>query len=159
MIRALIEPPVLTVDVQGPASMMESPTVQTLASAEVAKGVRAVRVDLRDCTAMDSTFSGMLLVLKRMLDAVEGELTLVSPSTTVLEVLGQMGLEDFYRIELAERAPGAWRDIVAAQPDVDQLRQLVLDAHDELAKRHGPASDAFREVVRELRGAPASGSA
>ncbi|HVH46197.1 MAG TPA: STAS domain-containing protein [Labilithrix sp.] len=150
MIRTLLEPPVLTVDVDGPASMVEGAAVQELAREHVAAGARSLRIDLRACTAMDSTFSGTLLSLERLLAPLGGTLTLVSPSPKVVEVLRQMGLEDFYAIDVAERAVGAWRDVIAAHPAVDTLRRVVLDSHDELARIPGPASDTFREVAREL---------
>src|SRR5262249_12764859 len=104
MIRAHLEATVLTLDVGGPASMMESPTVHAAVTKQLTRGVRTVHLDLRDCTLMDSTFSGTLLSLKRLLDKLGGTMSLVSPSTKVVELLGQMGLEGFYTIESAPRA-------------------------------------------------------
>jgi hypothetical protein len=100
---------------------------------------------------MDSTFSGTLLALKRELERLGGTLTLVSPSAKVVEVLSQMGLEGFYAIDPAERARGPWVEISMAPPSVERLKRLIVDAHDELSRVPGPAADAFREVVRELR--------
>ena len=98
------EPGILTIDVAGAATMVESPAVHETASERMSRGVRVVRIDLRDCVAMDSTFSGTLLALKRELDRLDGTLTLVSPSPKVVEVLAQMGLDGFYDVEIAERA-------------------------------------------------------
>jgi anti-anti-sigma regulatory factor len=151
MIRVLLQPPVLTVDVCGAASMVESPVVQELATDQIALGARSLRIDLRDCTAIDSTFSGLLLVLKRRLDAIGGGLTLVSPSRKVLDVLGYMGVDDLYAIEWADRAHGAWRELAASPPEVETLKRVVLEAHDELSRVPGPAAEAFEDVVHELR--------
>jgi anti-anti-sigma factor len=151
MIRVHEEGAVLTLDVAGPATMMESPAVQTYANERLLRGIRAIRVDLRDCTTMDSTFSGTLLALKRQLAPLGGSFTLVSPSAKVCELLNQMGLVDFYDVALAERVEGAWREITSCTPRVDQLRRLVLDAHDELARVPGPAGRTFRAVADELR--------
>jgi anti-anti-sigma factor len=96
MIRAQEQPSVLTLDVDGPATMLESPAVDETARDQLARGVRSVRIDLRSCTMMDSTFSGTLLSLKRQLENAGGSLTLVSPSRRVLDLLAKMGLEDFY---------------------------------------------------------------
>jgi anti-anti-sigma factor len=150
MIRAHEDPAVLTLDVAGPATMMESPVVNDAASERLASGVRALCVDLRDCTAMDSTFSGTLLSLKRQLEHAGGTLTLVSPSPTVLALLKQMGLEDFYTIDVADRVQGSWDEIRPKTPSTDKLRRLILDAHDELACVPGLAADAFRPVAEEL---------
>jgi len=151
MIRAGDMATVLTIDVEGPATMMESPAVEEAVTEGLLDGVHDLRIDLRDCTAMDSTFSGTLLCLKRQLDKVGGTVTLVSPSPKVLELLGQMGLEDFYAIDVADRADAAWRKITPAHAELEDLKRAVLHAHDELARRPGPASSAFREVVEELR--------
>jgi anti-anti-sigma factor len=151
MIRAQEQPSVLTLDVEGPATMIESPAVGETAAEHVARGVRAVRVDLRGCTMMDSTFSGTLLSLKRQLEKVGGSLTLVSPSRRVLEVLADMGLEDFYAIDTAERPAGTWTLVPSPRPLRDTLARRVLDAHDELARTPGPAQRGFGRVADELR--------
>jgi anti-anti-sigma factor len=151
MIRAHDEPAVLTIDVDGPATMTESPAVQATASEQLARGLRKLRIDLRSCTTMDSTFTGTLLLLKRQLENAGGTFTLVSPSAKVLELLCQMGLEDFYPIEIAPRADGRSREIVPAESPVAELKRLVVHAHDELACIPGPASETFRAVAEELR--------
>lgn len=151
MIRAHRENAVLTFDVAGPATMMDSPAVHALANEEVATGARSLRIDLRDCTAMDSTFSGTLLALKRRLDEVHGDLRLVCPSDRVVELLRQMGLDDFYAIDVVDRLEGPWTSVDVAQPRVEALEQRVLDAHKELARVPGPAARDFRAVVEELR--------
>lgn len=136
--------------------MTESPAVQASASSRIAEGVRALRVDLRDCTTMDSTFSGTLLALKRQLEAAGGSLTLLSPSAKVRELLEQMGLEDFYAVELTNRIEGPWVEIATAPGGTPKLRRVILDAHEELARIPGPAGHTFRPVADELRreGAP-----
>lgn len=153
MIRAHEDPTVLTLDVEGPATMVESPAVHETARAQLSRGVRSLRVDLRDCTSMDSTFSGTLLWLKRQLDAAGGDFTLVSPSPRALDVLREMGLEDFYAIDTADRPDegAAWREIAPARPGVESFRRLVIDAHDELSRIPGPEARGFRAVADELR--------
>jgi anti-anti-sigma factor len=130
--------------------MVESPAVQEAAREEVDRGVRSVRLDLRDCTVIDSTFSGTLLSIKRQLDEVGGTFTLVSPSSKVLELLEQMGLEDFYTIDVAERPPGDWKELSAGQPPLGELEKTVRGAHDELARMPGAVGDAFKGVAAAL---------
>jgi anti-anti-sigma factor len=151
MIRSHDEPTSLTIDVAGPATMMESAAVLDTSSERLARGVRAIRIDLRDCTSMDSTFLGTMLSLQRQLEIVGGTLTLVSPSPRVVELLRQMGLEDFYTVQLSERADVPWREIAPVLAGPGRLKRLVLDAHDELAQVPGPSADSFRGVVDELR--------
>ncbi len=157
MIRTYEKQGILTLDIAGPATMIESPAVHDAARTSLSRGVRCVRIDLRDCTTMDSTFSGTILSLKRELEELGGALTLVSPSARVLELLREMGLEDFYAIEVGERPVGPCRTIATATPEVATLRRRILDAHEELLRVPGAPGDAFSTVVEELRrDAPAS---
>lgn len=151
MLYAHEEPGVLTIDVAGPATMVESTAVHETASERVSRGVRVVRIDLRDCVLMDSTFSGTLLAVKRELERCGGTLTLVSPSPKVVELLGQMGLADFYDVDFSERSCGPWDEISPAAASASRLRRLITDAHEELVRIPGPTADAFRAVVDELR--------
>ncbi|MBX3192771.1 MAG: STAS domain-containing protein [Labilithrix sp.] len=151
MIRVHDESEQITFDVEGRATMLESRAVQETASAAIARGVRRVRFDLRDCTTMDSTFSGTLLALARRASASGGDLALVSPSSRARELLGQMGLDDFYAIELAPRAKGETRDLEPSWPKPEELGRLILEAHEELAGVPGPAAEVFRPVVDALR--------
>jgi len=145
------EPGILTIDVTGVATMVESPAVHETASERMSRGVRVVRIDLRDCVVMDSTFSGTLLALKRELERRDGTLTLVSPSPKVLELLGQMGLEGFYDVEIAARGAGPREEIVPVPPSLERIRGVVRAAHDELVRSPGRCEELFRDVARELR--------
>jgi anti-anti-sigma factor len=151
MIRAHREKTMLTLDVQGRATMMESPTIHELVTKHVAHGLRSLRIDLRDCSALDSTFLGTLLLLEGQLAAVDGTLTLVSPSASVLELLRRMGLEDAYAIEVAPRARGPWLDLRLSSPDVERMTSIVIDAHEELARASVSRASDFQAVVDELR--------
>lgn len=151
MIRALDQGSVLTLAVEGSATMAESPAALAFARERMVGGVRTVRIDLRSCTTMDSTFSGTLLALRRQLEELGGRLTLVSPSARVIELLAEMGLEDFYEIERAEPLDGSWTVLTGGRPGTEKLQRIVLDAHDELARLPGSAGKTFRVVVDELR--------
>ncbi len=152
MIRLHMDAPTgLTLDIAGKATMVEAPTVERTAIERVEQGARVIRMDLRDCEVLDSTFSGTLLGLKRRLDAIGGELVLVSPSPCVLEVLRLMGLEDFYSIDVAERVGGPWQPVTIVRPETDDLKRLILESHQLLSDVPGPAGNEFRSVVEELR--------
>ena len=159
MIRAHDEPTVLTLVVEGPATMAESPAVSEAASDALLRGARSVRLDLRDCTTIDSTFSGTLLSLKRRLEGDGGSLTLVSPSARVLDLLEKMGLEDFYRIEQAEPLDDPGTEVPLMRPGPERLSGMIVDAHEQLARISGPAGDTFRTVVEEMRSEERPGSA
>jgi anti-anti-sigma factor len=131
MIRAHREGNTLTLEIRGSATVMESPAVRELVERHIEHGMRSLHVDLRDCTAIDSTFSGTLLALEHQLAARGGTLTLVSPAPTVQDLLRRMGLEDLYSVEFAPRILGPWAEIHLGPPTVV--------SHDELA--HGGATN------------------
>lgn len=78
---------------------------------------------------------------------------LVSPSERVEDALREMGLDDFYATELSPRGPGPWRDLASASPREGgrRIRQLVLEAHDELARVPGRPARLFGPVADQLR--------
>ena len=158
MIRAHETPTTLTLVVDGPATIAESPAVSTTAKEAIGRGARTLRLDLRDCTSIDSTFSGTLLSLERLLTGVGGTLTLVSPSAKVRDLLEKMGLEDFYAIELAARPDAKGTEVPLTRPTAERLGRMVLAAHDELARVPGPAGTTFRTVVEEMRRDESQGS-
>jgi hypothetical protein len=100
---------------------------------------------------MDSTFSGMLLSIEHQLAALDGTLTLISPSGRVLELLRGMGLDELYAIEVAPRPNGPWVQVSPRSTDIDELTSLVLESHEELAHASVSNGPAFRAVVEELR--------
>src|SRR5262249_42910507 len=118
----------------------------------LSEGIAALRVDLRRCTYMDSTFLGTLLFLKRAVDRHgQSEFALVSPSEPCGCLLRQLGLDCFCPIvTMDEPAADTWTELATRQDDVDAFRRQVVQAHEELASLKGPAGETFREVVRCL---------
>jgi hypothetical protein len=80
-----------------PASMAVSVPLKQSVEARL-EGAATVRIDLRECPWVDSTFLGTLLVLARRANAsVRGAtLDLVSPSAGCLRALDQTGLKEFF---------------------------------------------------------------
>ncbi|MGL4552429.1 MAG: STAS domain-containing protein, partial [Gemmataceae bacterium] len=120
-------------------------------------GARQVRVDLRDCTYMDSTFLGTLLTLRKMLDArALGPLTLVTPSTPCAKIIHEMGLGDFIpATDAPHDADAAWVELAVENLDPGSFRRNVTQAHEELAALPGQAGEQFRAVIRCLSQADA----
>src|SRR4051794_12764395 len=100
----------LTFQVEGWGTMPHSLPPRRLAEQRLAGGVTAIRVDLRHCTYMDSTFMGTLLFLKRAVDRRgQGEFALLSPSPECGKLFRQMGLDAVYPVVTAEEpAPDTW---------------------------------------------------
>jgi anti-anti-sigma factor len=142
----------ITFLVEGKATMTQSASFRRCAERFLAGGGRAVRVDLRHCTYMDSTFVGTLLCLKRDIDRrKQGELALVCPSPPCGELLRQMGLHAILPVVTAdEPAAGDWTELPNGCEDVQTFKNTVTQAHQELAALPGPAGEVFNKVARSI---------
>ena len=142
----------LTFRVEGWGTMAHSLPLRRFAEQNLAEGVSAIRVDLRHCIYMDSTFLGTLLFLKRAVDRRgQGEFALLSPSPECRRLFQQMGLDTIYPVVTAEEpAADTWTELTGGTEDVPALQHNVVQAHQELAGLPGPSGEAFRAVVRCL---------
>src|SRR5262249_32446596 len=102
IVRYHQQPGAVTFRVQGRATMNQSLAMRQCAERLIAAGVSRVRVDLRECTYVDSTFVGTLLTLKKAADRNDGRFTLVMPSAACAKILQQMGLGDVLPAESSD---------------------------------------------------------
>lgn len=139
-----------TFRVTGRATMAFGLPVRQTAERLLAEGVRFVRMDLRDCQYMDSTFLGTLLTIKKGLERLErGPLTIIAPSTSCMKILDGMGLGDF--IPTNHDPPdtdAAWIEVRPDNTDPGSFRQNIEQAHRELAALPGPAGEQFQAAIR-----------
>jgi anti-anti-sigma factor len=148
--------PAITFQVEGRATLYHSQPLRRLAEQARAGGATSVRVDLRRCTYMDSTFLGTLLyVLRHCGHPESARFALVCPSPQCQRLLRDMGMDGLYPAETAEELPAAvWTDVCCETGDVGTFRRAVVQAHQELADLPGPAGEMFREVAQGLAGEP-----
>jgi anti-anti-sigma factor len=144
--------PAATFQVDGWTTMNQSLSFRKAAEQCLAAGTTVLRVDLRRCTFMDSTFIGTLMCLKRAAHRrPQGEFVLVSPSAQCCQLFKQMGLEGvFPTVTEDEMAAPCWTELKGGADDVGAFRRNVVQAHEELARLEGPAGEPFRAVVRCL---------
>ena len=142
----------VTFRVEGRGTMAQSLPLRRFAEQRLAAGADSLRVDLRDCAYMDSTFLGTLLCLKGAAERRgRGDFALVEPSPPCSRLLRQMGLDEVFPVVAGDVPAGtAWADLPGAAEDVPALKGNVEQAHRELARLDGPAAEAFRAVVRCL---------
>ena len=143
----------LELQVVGWGTMRQSLCVRRCAEQALARGVQDLRVDLRRCSYMDSTFLGTLLCLQRAAQRLEGRrFTLVSPSPDCCRLLRQLGVDDFFATEVRDDpAPEDWAELTAERDSACAFNQNVLQAHEELANLGGTAGQVFGPVARQLR--------
>lgn len=141
-----------TFQVIGWGKMDMSLPVRRFAEKALAAGARCLRFDLRQCTYMDSTFLGTLLIVQRAVRKNQGaEFFLVSPSDECRKLLHQLGVvEVFPCMACAEETAVAWTELARTLDDVGAFNRNVVQAHRELAELGGSAGAAFEPVARCL---------
>jgi anti-anti-sigma regulatory factor len=142
----------LTFQVEGSGTMALSLPIRRYAEKALALGLTSLRLDLRRCTYMDSTFLGTLLFLKRAAECQrQGAFTLVSPSPACGELLHSMKVDNLFETVIAEEpASHLWTELNCESLDIPIAKKNVVQAHQELASLPGPAGEPFRAVLRCL---------
>jgi anti-anti-sigma factor len=142
----------ITFQVEGQGDMRLCPALRRFAEQGLAEGVTAVRIDLRPCTYLDSTFVGTLLRLKRAVARQgPGEFALVAPSPECCRLLHQMGLEQVLPSVAADELPAdGWVELPGEAEDVRACQGDMVQAHQELARLDGPAGEPFRWLAGRL---------
>jgi anti-anti-sigma factor len=131
--------------------MQQALPLRRFAEQCLCEGAGGIRVDLRDCTYLDSTFLGTLLHLRRAARRRGSDLTLVAPSAECRRLLQQIGVEDAFPIQVMdETAAPAWQDLDPGKADARAFNQTVVEAHQELASLGGRAGETFQPVAECL---------
>lgn len=140
---------VVTFRVEGRGTMFQGEPFRRAAERLLAEGVNQVRVDLRHCQHMDSTFIGTLLSINKGLGRQQsGPLVVLSPSPECGKILHQMGLVGMIPTSADEAPQGAWQEIDCSNPDLPAMKRNATEAHENLAELPGPAGKQFDAVMR-----------
>jgi anti-sigma B factor antagonist len=141
----------ITFQVEGWATMRHSLPLRRAAEQALARGVRAIHVDLTPCAYMDSTFLGTLLFLRRAAERASSSFALVGLSPACEQLMQQMGLADVFPVQ-AETSPaaGCWDEVPLGQDDPEAFNRNVARAHEELARVPGQAGATFQRVAQCL---------
>jgi anti-anti-sigma factor len=140
----------VTFAVEGRGTMTNSLPLRRCAEGLLAAGVTQVRVDLRACTYMDSTFLGTILTIKKLLERSQGQLVLITPSLACGRILQQMGLSDVLATQSEPPAEVPWTELSGEPADLPSFKRNVAQAHEELANLPGAAGEQFKAVSRCL---------
>jgi anti-anti-sigma regulatory factor len=152
-VRVHQDGPIISFQVIGWGTMKQSLALRLSAERGLAQGASHVRVDLRHCTYLDSTFLGTLLALQRAARRQGGkQLVLVCPSAGCCRHFQQVGIDDAFVTEMAsDPEPCDWQDLPSTRDDPCEFSRNVVQAHEELAGLGGVAGQTFGEVARQLR--------
>jgi anti-sigma B factor antagonist len=143
--------PTLIVQVVGWGRMQQSLPLRRFFETCMKEGATGVRVDLRHCTYLDSTFLGTLLFLRRQLQQkCCGNLVLVSPSAECCQLLHQIGVAELFMRDQCDEDECGWQDLCGDRSDAHAFNRTVVEAHQELANLGGSAGAAFQAVAKGL---------
>jgi len=135
----------------GQATMRQSPALRRRVEQCLAGGPVSLRVNLQECTYMDSTFLGTLVMLKRRLvDRCLGQFALVAPSPECNRLLRQMGLGAAFCVLAEESSPDIAGELLESESEGASFKRTIVEAHQELAGLSGPAGAIFRNVAAHL---------
>jgi anti-anti-sigma factor len=131
-----------------------------LAGLEDAGPLPAVFVDLSGCQYMDSTFIGMLVAIDKKLRKVSGErLRIVRPSPACMELLSQIGLQDYLAIDTAALAlPAAMEEVSATdRPGADfilKAHEALMETSEEARKKFALLKEVLEKKLRAVKPRP-----
>lgn len=123
-------------------------------------GTRHVRIDLRECIGMDSTFMGVTAGLSGRLKKKGVSLMLVNLDEKNVELLKTLGIDQVVQYKSTEEGAGGCvckKDSNAcavdlSEPQEDNLTtaETMLTAHQTLSDLHADNVDRFKNVINFL---------
>lgn len=121
----------------------------------------AVRIDLKDCVAMDSTFMGILAMLGLRSKKNGSPVEIVNASEYNQGLLKGLGLTSLFQFVDGE-FPGDGENVPTAESkDMIETAETVVEAHKNLVDADSANQDKFKEVIdyaeQDLKGLKGKG--
>ena len=108
-------------------------------------------VDLAECTAMDSTFMGVLTMLALKGAKIGRKVEILGASDVLKKLLDGLGVGKLFAFEGAESAPpDLSNSLEAAAPDAAPLKgaETVKEAHESLVSADSENAARFDSVIK-----------
>jgi anti-anti-sigma regulatory factor len=143
------------VRVEGKGTFLNSTALKEFAKEMTNRGYREFRVDLANCSLMDSTFMGTLTGISlRLRELGVGELRLAHVNERCLGLLTGLGLDQLLTIEKPEAAPvepTPTAPLPAEPADKARLAQTMLDAHQDIVKANPATAPQMKNVIDYIK--------
>ncbi len=157
MVNAGEDPVILKIN--GHSNYLNCKPIADFFSRSIEKGKRNFVIDFVDCTAMDSTFLGIVTGVALDLHKLKppGSLILIRLSKRNLEVVRNLGLHRIVKIDSSEFQlnfdPGQSKAIPLDTVDKDSVAsaKMVLKAHENLIQLKEGNRDKFQDVISFLK--------
>ena len=108
-------------------------------------------IDLAECTAMDSTFMGVLTMLALKGAKLDRRVEILGADDTLKKLLHDLGVGRLFDFKGVEEAPAdLLRSLEAAAPDATPLHgaETVKEAHESLVAADSENADRFDNVIK-----------
>lgn len=134
----------------GRGTLRESPAVRDVVHAAIQDGAHVV-LDLSDCTYLDSSFLGCLVILHQCGDDASGSFSVVANETIRKSLLAGSHLDRV--LTFTEPCPeGLGNTVTLEVTSLDRLKlcRHLFETHRQLAELAGPAADTYRRIAEQL---------
>ncbi len=138
------------VRVNGRGNFKLGPTLKAYAVSALQRGCRRLLVDLQPCSALDSTFLGVLAGLALHLKTVHGTVSVLRPSAQARDSITTLGLDRLLQLPAEAPAAPALQSLDIT-PDVANAAASILAAHENLIAADPTNQPRFRELVTQLK--------
>ena len=139
---------ILKVKVVGRATFAVAPALRDFVkSVDEKENIKAVEVNLAECTGMDSTFMGILAMLALKARKKKFPVKVINPGINK-KLLDGLGLSKMFEyIDIDEPNSESWRKTNIEMESRQQNAKTVLDAHQVLMEADEGNVEKFKTVV------------
>ncbi len=142
---------VVDVRVTGRATFECSPPLRTIVNNIDSEQIDKVRIDLADCSGMDSTFMGILSMLAMKLRAKSKKAEIAAAGEYNTKLLNGLGLKKLfnYTSKPVSQDEKKWTELSRSSDGDTAI--TVLEAHEKLMEADKKNVDKFGNVVELVR--------
>lgn len=153
--------PEVWIRIEGRGSFQNSTALKEFSRKLIDEGRRQMVVDLKNCTAMDSTFMGTLASLAiRLNDIGGGDLWVVNRNARNSELLAGLGIDTLFSEKpLAATHNGDCKEAVHHAADKASTREAIQEAHAACVAVNPKNADKFKDVLEHIEASAARDAA
>jgi anti-anti-sigma regulatory factor len=142
------------IKVIGRATFECAPPLRSLAKDLADEEFKKIIMDLSSCTAMDSTFMGILAMLGLRARKIAAEMVILNAGSSNIALIEGLGLKKLFTFtnDLSQATrTDEWRKFDASKTDRLDTARTVLEAHDTLMGVDSENVKKFEKVVNMVK--------
>lgn len=136
------------VTVSGRANFEYAVPLRELANSEAP--LTALQIDLAQCTAMDSTFMGVLTMLALKLRRSQRQVEIFNASTILQKLLAELGIAKLFVFKTGSINAGAGAVGLGKSAMLTQA-ETIVEAHEALTQADRTNAERFAQVIELSR--------